>query len=412
MSNLLYFRTDTNMREKSYDMIVIGGGPVGVHTAYELDQRVDNKTDILAITETNQFGGLSQRSLEQYRYIHETREQTQMVDDTVKLYESMASDLGEKTIHKFPYIFTAASPEQRGEYKKIIDQTKAWGFDSEGSILTNDELAQEYPIFEQANLAGAAISKNAGRLYFDTVKTEMMKRSEKTTFKTGVRAEEIIFSKGKVTGVRTDQGEFHTDQVILAPGAGILNLQKLLPAVDVSNLLRLFEVTKRDLFYAPTHGIALNMEAFVIGPKMPIVRFEPQGATYGYADPQELRVTEQEIDPSPRRRQDLEFPAQVYDLLSECMPKYYSEDAKNTLAVPPSGHWSGYYPAFVDGQPAIGQLPGVKGLTIVAGSNHYGVMGGAGFGKIAADVVTGQGRVPDALNINRTPSPGVKSLVL
>jgi glycine/D-amino acid oxidase-like deaminating enzyme len=189
-----------------------------------------------------------------------------MVDRTQQFYDEVATENGgrEPTTTPFPYIFTV--DEEHADllkvYKKIIDDTKAWGFDSKGEIVDADILRQEYSFLDGDTLIGAAIIQNSGRLHFDHVKDEMMRRTRynpagktngKTVYATGVRAEEIMMGKGdKVTGVRTNRGTVYTPQVVMAPGAGILNLQNQLPrGVDVGSIVDKVNVHQRELFFAP-----------------------------------------------------------------------------------------------------------------------------------------------------------------
>jgi glycine/D-amino acid oxidase-like deaminating enzyme len=76
-----------------------------------------------------------------------------------------------------------------------------------------------------------------------------------------------------------------------------------------------------------------------------------------------------------------------------------------------SSYSAGYYPAFADGLPTIGELPEGSEVVVAAGSNHYGVMAAEGIAKIAVAVSLDKKFVPVEVEIYRKPAKN-KSLVI
>ena len=396
------------------DAVVIGGGPAGLHAAAELSRRLGGSARVLALTRDAAFGGLSQRSLEQFRYAHETELLTGFVDETVRLYESASADLGTPMLARFPYLFLASTARQLAGYETIVANTRAWGFDSRGETLILEALRERFPFIDGAAIVGGVQINNAGRLFFDAMRDWLMDHAERATFAAGVAAEEIVLEHGRVRGVRTDHGTIETACVILAPGAFVGDLPRLLPHLHLAKLTTGFRVTKRELFSAHVHELPPDLTVFVISPSLAFVRLETdaQGAgvgLYGYAAPDEPAV-EQPL-PDPRSTHDVRFPATVYELLGEAISGYAGEQESGPLALQPLGYSAGYYPAFRDELPVIDRVPGADGVVLLAGTNHYGVMAAQGMARVAVDLAVDGTPPPADVSLHRPHGPK-RSLVL
>jgi glycine/D-amino acid oxidase-like deaminating enzyme len=398
-----------NLDGSRAQFVVVGGGPAALHTAHRLHVATGSDARILVLTQEDAFGGLSQRSLEQFRVAFDKRIQAELVHRTFDLYKQFEHELGRRLYTPFPYVFALTTPAAQAFHRQIIAATRAWGLDSGGVLLTPAQARTRFPYLDGEALQAVALYEHCGRLHFDEMKGELMRRAERATFATGVRVERVVLERGRVAAVVTSNGRIAAEQVVVAPGAFVRDLPQLIQGNDfVRSLAERFTVTKRQLFTASIdgdHAPPIHEEAFVVSPDLAIVRFEVRNGvgTYGYARPDEPAVTRPEVDPQPDRG-DLEFPAVVYDLLARCMSLY--REGAGTLARQPRHRSAGYYTAFSDGMPVLGAVPGAQGLFLLAGAHHYGVMTAEGLAGYLTNFMLEQAPLPEELSIERTPSGG------
>jgi len=172
-------------------------------------------------------------------------------------------------------------------------------------------------------------------------------------------------AQGKVTKVRTASGEFEAEHIVLAAGAW---------SPIVARDLRL------NLPVQPARGYSLTVatpgrmprHAFILGDRR--VAVSPYGELLRITG--RLEVGEYSTTPDPRWLARLENFAREYIVLDEKL------DVKET--------WAGLRPVTPDGIPAIGRSPLHSNLTVATGHAMVGLSLGPGTGQLVAELVNGQ----------------------
>lgn len=172
-------------------------------------------------------------------------------------------------------------------------------------------------------------------------------------------------AQGKVRVVKTSAGEFEAQQVILAAGAW---------SPIVARDLRL------DIPVQPARGYSLTASAIQNMPRQALILGDRRVAVSPFGNlirvTGRLEVGEYSTTPEPRWIQRLEGFAREYIRLDEKL------DIKET--------WAGLRPVTPDGMPIIGCSPHHSNLTVATGHAMLGLSLGPGTGQVVAELVNGQ----------------------
>ena len=170
---------------------------------------------------------------------------------------------------------------------------------------------------------------------------------------------------GKITKVRTASGEFEAEHVVLAAGAWspivARDLRLKLPVQPA----RGYSVTVAAPSKMPRHAFILGDRRVAVSPFGELLRFTGR-----------LEVGEYSTTPNPSWLARLEKFVREYIELDEKL------DVKDT--------WAGLRPVTPDGIPAIGRAPHLSNLTVATGHAMVGLSLGPGTGQIVAELVNGQ----------------------
>jgi len=174
----------------------------------------------------------------------------------------------------------------------------------------------------------------------------------------------IIAREGHVTGVRTTNGEFIADRVVVAAGAWSARLTRGLG-------VRVPLESQRG-YHAMVQGSG-------IAPALPVVSAEAKVYATPMEDGLRLAGTVEfaglEAPPDFRRAEALIV------LARDMFPAF---------AVGEVSHWMGHRPCLPDSLPVIGAAPGHPRLLLAFGHGHHGMTGASTTGRIIASLVSGR----------------------
>ena len=196
----------------------------------------------------------------------------------------------------------------------------------------------------------------------------------------GVAVEQLVLESGRVTGVKTAEGQLPASQVIVATGnqaASLLNpLSKALGRRYSLRPVKGYSLTfdtegTVDIPQMPIIDDALHIAVTPIGNKLRIA---------GFAE-----FTGHDTTPYPKRIKRLE------EQLAQLFPSI-AQQVKSVEQSP----WACLRPMTPDGRPIIGPTA-VPGLAVNLGHGHLGLSKAVGSGMLCADLLEGK---PTAIDAN------------
>ncbi|MBE0669880.1 MAG: FAD-dependent oxidoreductase [Anaerolineales bacterium] len=172
-------------------------------------------------------------------------------------------------------------------------------------------------------------------------------------------------ANGKITKVKTNTGDFDAEQVVLAAGAWSPSIARDLKLSIPIQPARGYSLTVSANKQMPSHALILGERRIAVSPMGDVLRFTGR-----------LEVGNYSMTPNPVWLQRIENSAREYLRLDEKL------DVKET--------WAGLRPTTPDGVPIIGKSPKHGNLILATGHAMLGLSLGPGTGQVVAELLNGQ----------------------
>jgi D-amino-acid dehydrogenase len=170
---------------------------------------------------------------------------------------------------------------------------------------------------------------------------------------------------GNITKVKTNAGDFESEQVILAAGAFTPLVARDLRLNIPIQPARGYSLTMTANKQMPRQALILGERKIAVSPLGNLLRFTGR-----------LEVGNYSLTPNPVWIQRIENSVREYIVLDEKL------DIKET--------WAGLRPVTPDGMPIIGRSSRCKNLIVATGHAMLGLSLGPGTGQVVAELVNGQ----------------------
>ena len=357
------------------DAVVIGGGIVGVATAFWLSRAgldtvlIEMRDGLSTLTTPN--------SIECFRAQFTEPAMAQLVLPSIEVFENFAEVIGipgyDISIRHQGYLFVTDDPAMVDDLKAAIEKHRSLGVpDSE--FLDHDELLARFPYLAD-DVVGATFRQNDGWLSTHEA-TQGFAKGSTARFLISTRVTAILKDAQGVCGVETNRGTIATRTVVNAAGpfAGVVGRM-------VGLDLPLEPVRRQKAFISPKPQIPLDAPLTIDLTQDVYWRPETGGAYIAWVDPDEPVG-----EPAEELPTDWDYPAIVLEKLIRLNP-FWREIAEHLKGedIHPS---AGQYVYTPDEQPLIGPLPEVPGFFVNCGY-WAGVMLSAEAGRRVANLVTG-----------------------
>ncbi|MCG8567325.1 MAG: FAD-dependent oxidoreductase [Desulfobacterales bacterium] len=190
-------------------------------------------------------------------------------------------------------------------------------------------------------------------------------REEGVAFVENCAVEDVQLSHGRISSLVTPQGEFSPDEIILATGAWSAPLAKQM---------------KFKLPVEPGKGYSITMERPDLCPKYGCYFYEENVVATPWNSGFRLGGTMEFSGDNTRMN------LKRLNKLAEAAGEYLSHSKWNMR----TEEWTSLRPMTQDDMPIIGRAPGMENLTLATGHGMLGLTLATGTGKIVCDILTGE----------------------
>jgi sarcosine oxidase subunit beta len=357
------------------DAVVIGGGIVGVATAFWLSRTgldtvlVEMRDGLSTLTTPN--------SIECFRAQFTEPPMAELAVPSIKVFENFADVIGipdyDISIRHQGYLFVTDDPAMVDDLKAAVETHHRLGV-TDSEFLAHDELLARFPYLSD-RVVGGTFRQRDGWLSTHEA-TQGFAKGSNARFLLSTKAITIPTDAAGVSAVETTRGTIATRLVVNAAGpfAGLVGRM-------VGLDLPLEPVRRQKVFVSPKPQIPEYAPLTIDLVEDAYWRPETGGAYIAWVDPDEPAG-----EPAEELPTEWDFAAIVLEKLIRLNP-FWEEIADNLKGedLHPS---AGQYVYTPDEQPIIGPMPEVPGFYVNCGY-WAGVMLSPQAGKRIADLVTG-----------------------
>lgn len=411
---LTRIESDARLPE-SADVVVIGGGVIGVSSAYQLAR----KGLSVALVEKGHVGcEQSSRNWGWCRQQGRARAEIPLARESLRLWEEMQADAGEDAgFRRTGVLFLTKNPAELAAWEKWAEIAREMQVHS--TVLTPTEVQERLP-HNTDTWVGGLVTPSDGRAEPSMAVPVLAKAARKhgVTIHQDCAARGLETSAGRVSGVVTEKGTIHASSVLLAGGAwsslfcrrhgidlpiGLVNATacRTTPAGEITDgaLGTDFFCIRRRLDGGLT--LALRGRGTVeLTPDLiryartflPTYRQRRKGLKISFGKPfldQLLRGTNWRLDqPSPFEAERVRDPAPDMSLVEEALAALVKANP-NLESIGIAEAWGGTIDTTPDTIPVISAVDTLPGFFLATGFSGHGFGIGPGAGRLAADIVTG-----------------------
>lgn len=372
----------------SVEIIVVGGGAVGLGVAYALAKA--GRTDILLLERaadvgqvtTSQGAGLCGQP-------RDSAERVKLAMHSVTVFRELQKSEEKPDWHEVGSLRIALSERRAAEFQQLKQAADSAGLET--ALIDQKEAARRWPLMDFSQARAVLWCPSDGWMTPRAVAKSYENACRKMGVRvvTSTRVEEILIKDGRVTGVKTDQGSAECRYVINAAGAHAYHVARLagleLPIVPV----------RHEYFVTvPMAGLAPDLPCFRIPELTLYGRVRDGGLLLGGWEPKSLH-TDPRAYPLHGEPPGVETDWPILNSFEESFTKLFPT-ARGAEKQTIGKGWPTFTP---DGRFIIGESGRVKGFVMAGGCNAHGISGSGGIGKLLVESL-----------LDPKPSPYVRSL--
>ena len=366
-------------------IVIVGGGIAGCSAAYHLS--LMGQTDVLLLEQGKLTCGTTWHAAGLVGQMRPNRNMTQMSKYGIELYAKLEAETGLATGWKqCGSVNVAATPERMQTLRKQASLARSFGVEVE--VISAQRAGELYPLLRTDDLHGGLWIPGDGKVNPADLTMSLAKGARNR----GVRIVEdvevigVLTERGRVTGVRTSQGDVACEILVNCAGQWARQFGRL-AGVNVP-------------LYSAEHFYVVSDRIAGVHPMLPVMR-DPDGFIYykeevgglvmGGFEP---KAKPWAMDPIPSSFQ-FQLLGEDWDQFEPLMlnaihrtPCLETAKIKMLLNGPES-----FTP---DGNFILGEAPELRNYFVAAGFNSAGIANSGGAGRLMAEWIIG-GEAPSDL---------------
>ncbi|MCX6827552.1 MAG: FAD-binding oxidoreductase [candidate division Zixibacteria bacterium] len=354
---------------KKADVVIIGGGIIGLATAFNLAKLKYGK--ILVIEKELFLGaGSTGKCAGGVRAQFSNKVNIEMSMKSEEILVNFEKEVGYPIVFdQVGYMFLLSNERELAEFTKAIELQRSLGLKVD--LLEPAEISKIAPPVRTDDIIKATFCKADGLADPSDLIQGYASAARKLGVEIAVETEAIGLKtrNGAITAVTTNQGEISTPLVVNAAGpyAGIIG--QMAGAKVPGEPVRRQIVTTGPLDYIPaTFPMVVDVQAGLYFHK------ESAGLLLGWADKAVKPGFDISVDP--------EYTDTILNKALERVPKLETAEISKS--------WAGLYETTPDHQAIIGFANEIKGMFIAAGFSGHGMMHAPAAGLISAELICGK----------------------
>lgn len=351
---------------KSADVVVVGGGIIGMAIAFYLAKEQFGKVIVL---EKEQFLGSwsTSKAAGGIRAQFATEVNVRMSMLSEKLFCQFKEDTGSEAVYdQVGYMFLLHRDEDVATFTKHVEMQREVGLNVE--LLKPADIPQYAPHVSLDGVQLATFCKDDGLAdpheFLSGYEHACRRLGVEIMLETEVTGINVV--SDKVTEVVTDKGTIACGNVVNATGAFAGKIGELVGAeVPVEPIRRQCVTTGQLDFIEPYFPMVVNVQSGLYCHK------ESKGLLLGWAD--------KDVKPSFDISIDPDYTDNILERALELVPQLETAEVAN--------QWAGLYETTPDHRAIIGWEPKVSGLFHAVGFSGHGMMHAPATGVITAEML-------------------------
>jgi len=350
------------------EVVVVGGGVMGVSTAFHLAEA--GVRDVLLLDRGSFGAGSTSKAAGGVRAQFADELNIRLGHRSLGLFADFLNRPGQEIdLHRTGYLFALSQPEDVVAFEVAVALQNSLGVPSR--MIDPDEAGRISPLLRTDDLLAAAWSPDDGHCSPDSVVLGYAGGARRlgATLRTGVEVLSVETSGGDITSVVTDAGTVQTSTVVCCAGAWSREL-----AATAGVDLPVTPYRRQIVVTAPIADLP------------PVVPMTIDFTTSFYFHREGLGLLSGMSDPA----EPPGFSTHVDDAFLEQLAAAADVRAPAVLDAGIAHRWAGLYEVTPDHNALLGEVPSVSRFLYACGFSGHGFLQGPAVGEVMRDLVLGR----------------------